>query len=48
MKMMMMMRNQHEAGDSQGCKAVACFMLVSCFAYSSTLKMERYVLPKRR
>jgi hypothetical protein len=25
-----------------------CFMLVSCLAYSSTLKMEANVLPKRR
>jgi hypothetical protein len=26
----------------------AYFMLVSCLAYSSTLKLERHVPPKRR
>jgi hypothetical protein len=32
---------QHEEGGNQGRKAAACFMRVSCFAYSSTLKMEK-------
>jgi hypothetical protein len=42
-------RNQREAGITASCSAVllaACFMLVSCLAYSSTLRVEES--PKRR
>jgi hypothetical protein len=37
-------RNEHEAGKKS---RSACFMLISCLAYSSTLKMGRNIPPKR-